>query len=254
MHGSWSTGCVFGPLVVALLLRKGLHWYNFYAIVGILCCLEGFTLIPVFWKEDAIQYHRTMPPETKISAYSALRSKLTWMCGLFWFIYVGMESSYGDWIVTYFERVRNIDRAAAASASSLFWVGMAIGRVALSIFTERFGIKTSVAAYIVLSTIFQATFKFLANGPSLLANLATIGFFFGPFFPSGIILLAQKLPLEAHVGAVSAAAAMGQIGGATAPLIVGFMADAFGVARLLDTVIVLSLLLLVVWLIFCRLR
>lgn len=131
---------------------------------------------------------------------------------------------------------------------------MVTGRVLLSPVTEKVGLQTSVAAYIVLSTIAQAAFKFVDSVSVLFSMLAVVGFFFGPFFPSGIVLLAKKLPVQAHVGAVSAAAAMGQVGGSVCPLIVGFMADAFGIARLLDVATVLTILLLLVWIAFCRLR
>jgi fucose permease len=163
-------------------------------------------------------------------------------------------ASYGDWIITYMDRVRHVDRATAATASSIFWFGMVTGRVVLSPLTEYVGLRTSVTAYILLSIVAQASFKFISRVYLSLGMLAATGFFFGPFFPSGIVLLGSKLPVNAHVGAVSAAAAMGQIGGATAPLIVGFMADAFGIARLPDVVTVLTLLLLVVWIVFCRSR
>lgn len=36
MHGAWSTGCVLGPQVVALIFRKGHAWYSFYFIL--VCC------------------------------------------------------------------------------------------------------------------------------------------------------------------------------------------------------------------------
>jgi fucose permease len=163
-------------------------------------------------------------------------------------------ASYGDWIITYMDRVRRVDRATAASASSIFWFGMVTGRVVLSPLTEYIGLQTSVTGYILLSIVAQASFKFIFKVYLSLGMLAATGFFFGPFFPSGIVLLGSKLSVNAHVGAVSAAAAMGQIGGATAPLIVGFMADAFGIARLPDVVTVLTLLLLVVWVVFCRSR
>jgi fucose permease len=161
-------------------------------------------------------------------------------------------ASYGDWIVTYMGRVRHVDRAIAASASSVFWIGMVVGRVILSGVTERLGIQKTVAAYVVLSIIAQIALQLLANVSAVLVMLAVVGFFFGPFFPSGIVLLGKKLPMQCHVGAVSVAAAMGQVGGSTCPLIVGFMADAFGMAKLLDVATALSVLLLVVWVLFCR--
>lgn len=37
MHGSWSTGCVLGPQVVAIIQHKGVPWFSFYQLL--VCCL-----------------------------------------------------------------------------------------------------------------------------------------------------------------------------------------------------------------------
>jgi hypothetical protein len=33
IHGAWSTGCVLGPQVVALMLNRGQPWYCFYRLL-----------------------------------------------------------------------------------------------------------------------------------------------------------------------------------------------------------------------------
>lgn len=154
---------------------------------------------------------------------------------------------YGVWIVTYMGNVRHVERIQAAGAASTFWIGMCTGRIVLSGFTEYFGVERSVTAYIIIAVLVQFSIKFVTSIPAVFGLLACVGFFFGPYFPSGIVLLAKKLPFENHVAAISTAAAMGQIGGAVAPLAIGFMADLWGIARLIDVVTVLSALLLFAW-------
>lgn len=92
----------------------------------------------------------------------------------------------------------------------------------------------------------------LAQNPFLsLFLLGANGFFLGPTFPSGVVLLAKKVPAQSNIGAVAAAAAMGQVGGALAPLLIGFLADDFGIGRMLDVVLGLSFLLVSLWAAFC---
>ena len=148
--------------------------------------------------------------------------------------------------------VRHVERATAASAASIFWTGMCIGRVTLSPLTEYIGVNLAVSCYIVIALAAQATLRLVERTSAFLFTLAVIGAFFGPIFPSGIVLLGKKLPLEVHVQAVSTAAALGQSGGALAPLLVGFVADAVGIGRLLDIVTALTVLLIGLWLVFCR--
>lgn len=148
--------------------------------------------------------------------------------------------------------VRHVDRQAAAGAASIFWTGMCIGRVVLSPVTEFVGLRKAVAAYVVIAFVAQASLRLVTGTKAFMALLAVIGALFGPIFPSGIVLIGKKLPPTAHVSAVSTAAALGQSGGAVAPLIIGFLADAFGIARLLDVVTVLTVALIGLWLMFCR--
>jgi fucose permease len=220
--------------------------------------LELLALALAFRHDNAASYisHKAKPPPTDTDPdqpkYNPLRSKLPWLCALYWFAYCGMESCYGDWIVTYMISVRHVEREVAARAASVFWSGMCIGRFTLSPITQYVGIRSAVLGYILISLAAQATLRCVENTTTFFIVLALIGAFFGPIFPSGVVLLGQKLPLEFHVQAVSAAAALGQSGGATAPLLVGYIADAFGIGRLLDVVIVFTVVLIGLWILFCR--
>ena len=129
---------------------------------------------------------------------------------------------------------------------------MAIGRLLLGFVTQHFGLGISVTAYIILTMVTQILFRHFTNPGVALVLLALNGFFCGPLFPSGILVLATKLPHRAHVGAVAAAAAMGQIGGAVAPLGIGLLADRFGIGHLLDVVLALSAAMSVIWILFSR--
>lgn len=151
------------------------------------------------------------------------------------------------------KRVKHLDPTIAPLASSIFWIGMTFGRLTLGPVTEKFGLGKSVSAYITLATVSQILFKLTPDAKLSLGFIGTNGFFLGPMYPSGIILLAKKVSTQAKVGAVAAAGAMGQVGGALAPLAIGFLADSFGIGRMLDVILGLSFVLLTMWLAFCRL-
>lgn len=129
---------------------------------------------------------------------------------------------------------------------------MAVGRFTLGFVTERFGLRIPVTTYIVILACLQVLFRRITSLPFLLVLLGFIGCLCGPLFPSGIQLLATKLPIQAHVAAVATAVAIGQIGGALAPLGVGLIADRFGIGHLLDVVLGLSGVMLFIWLVFSK--
>lgn len=133
---------------------------------------------------------------------------------------------------------------------------MALGRYALGLVTEFLGLKRAVTAYIISATILQVALLLVTNTNIFLLLLGGIGFFIATVFPSGIILLVQKLdvPPQEQTGLVAVAIGAGQVGAAVAPLGVGFLSARLGIGRLLEVLLVFSGLMLVTWLAFSRVR
>ena len=144
-------------------------------------------------------------------------------------------------------RTRHADPTTAASASSIFWAGMAIGRYALGAVTERVGLRTSVSAYIVVACCAQLGLMVLKQIPGTLAVLGVCGFVLAPLFPSGIVMLSTRTAPEDRTTIVAAVIAMGQIGGALVPYGLGLLATHLGTQSLLDVTLGLSILLLGLW-------
>lgn len=254
MHGSYAVGCVLGPIASLAVLEQGFNWFVFYRMMIISSCVELVALSVAFRKDTLSTYQMSPKQHDQPKKEGFPRAKLVLMCSIFYFLDIAIESSYTSWIITYMQRVRDVKIATASLSSSVFWIGMALGRAILGIVTQHFGLGISVATYITMSACLQVLFRLTHNVPASLLLLGATGFFLSPMFPSGIRLLASRLPLHEAVDAIAAAAAIGQVGGATAPLAIGFMADRLGMNHLPDVISSLSLLLLFVWLIFSRCR
>ncbi|KAK5943042.1 hypothetical protein PMZ80_004047 [Knufia obscura] len=252
MHGSFAVGSIVGPLASYAVLKHGFEWAAFYRMMAILIFVKLVILGLAFWKESPRAFRTTRNGQQQSKVAGLTQAKLILICSIFYFFYIAVEAIYTDWVITYMQRVRDVKLATASLSSSVFWIGMALGRTLLGLVTEYFGLKVSVTAYITLSICLQVAFRLVQNVPTSLVLLGTIGFFLGPMFPSGILLLSSTLPLQQVLGAISAASAVGQVGGGLAPLLLGLMADTLGMKHLPDVVVGLTLLLLVFWLIFAR--
>ena len=252
LHGAFGVGCVFGPFAAVATIKRGYGWYALYRLIFVVVYVELVAQLWAFRHDTAAKYRATMNDNGEAKPVNPLRIRATWMCGVFYFVYIAIESTYSDWIVVFMRRARHTDYTTAGLASSIFWVGMSVGRVGLGPVTEHFGLKLSVVSYILISVCLQILFKLFVNVTISLILLGMNGVVLAPMFPSGLVLLATKLPMQAHVGAVAAAAAFGQIGGASVPLGVGFMADRIGIDRLLDAVLGLTVVMMVIWLLYCR--
>lgn len=161
-------------------------------------------------------------------------------------------ASLSAWLPTFMNRTRDSSTFIAAITSSIFWGGMAAGRFTMGAATRATGLQKLVVAHVLLSVIAQVTFRIRLPLAASLALVAAVGFSFGPIFPAGILLLARQLPASLQVRGCSVAASVGQLGGAIAPFLLGLVADSLGIGRLLDLVLAMSILLLLIWMSFCR--
>jgi fucose permease len=156
-------------------------------------------------------------------------------------------ASFTDWIVVFLIRTHHVDEATAASAPSVFWLGMAVGRYALSVVSERIGMRMAVSGYIVAAMGAQVSLIFLSKLSGILVMLAVCGFFLAPLFPSGIVVLASQTEPPDRISIVAGAIAMGQAGGAIVPFGLGLLATHVGIEYLLHVTLGLTVVLLMLW-------
>ncbi|RFU35077.1 hypothetical protein B7463_g1180, partial [Scytalidium lignicola] len=248
IHGSYSVGCIIGPMIVAALEKAGFGWNMFYMIMLGAFGIDFCTLLFAFRHDDGQAYRvTTRPHESEVEVTLAEGKRPIIYCALFYLCYVGIETSFTDWLVTFMSRSRNSSTYIAALTSSMFWGGMSIGRFTLGL-AKAAGLRLIVIIYIILSLASQVLFRFHFHVAVSLSLAASIGFSFGPMFPAGIIMLTSQLPKSLQVRACSIAASVGQLGGAGAPFLLGLVAQSLGIERLLDLVLVMSVLLLLIWL------
>jgi len=145
-------------------------------------------------------------------------------------------------------RSRDSSTYIAALTSSMFWGGMAIGRFTLGPLARAGSLRWVIAVYILLSLALQILFRYHFHVTLSLTLAAGIGFSFGPMYPAGVLIFTSQLPKSIQVRACSVAASIGQVGGAGAPFLLGLVTQSLGIERLLDLVLVMSVLLLLIWL------
>ncbi|KAK4935021.1 hypothetical protein LTR10_023833 [Elasticomyces elasticus] len=252
IHGSYSMGCVVGPAIVAALAKAGYQWQTFYRIMIIAFAVEALALPAAFRHDDGLAYrsgtHQKAPDEVGLAG----NRKPIMLCGLYCFLYVGVETSMGGWLATYCARDLHATPSVAALATSLFWTGQMLGRFMLGPLAKLVGLRGIVLLFGCISIALQLFLRWQESLTPTLCLAAAIGFVTGPLFPSGMLMLTRRLPKSIHVPAVAITCSVGQIGGAGAPFIIGLVAQTSGIQRMFDVVLGLSFSLLLVWLWFSR--
>lgn len=199
------------------------------------------------------QAHDPAPLSSGSSTKAIWRHEVVYICAAYLTAYVGAESIVAGWIVTFMLRIRKATPFTASTCASGFWGGMALGRMTLGSVTDRFGERASVTVYLIAALAAEALFCLVTPIASAVVSITMLGFFLGPIFPTGIVMITRLMPRELHVGAVAAVNAVGQVGGALFPFVVGATAERLGIQALQPFVFVLLAGALGFWWCFPRL-
>ena len=177
----------------------------------------------------------------------ALSNRITWLVALFLLLYVGVEVSFGGWLVTFMLRVRNGGNFESGLVVTGFWLGLTVGRVVLGFITGRIGEKLAITGYLILSMALELLFWLIPSFVSSAIFAGFMGFFLGPLFPAAIVVATKLLPRHLHVSAIGFDAAFGGGGAAVFPFAVGAIAQAKGVQVLQPIALALLAAITAIW-------
>ncbi|RPB02498.1 MFS general substrate transporter [Choiromyces venosus 120613-1] len=228
LHALYGAGALFGPLIATTIAARTVHWHYFYLVT------LGFGIINLgllVWTFRVGLFKGTAAAKESATRdlKKALSERTVIILSLFFFLYVGAEVTAGGWVVEFLIRVRNGEPSKVGYVASGFWAGLTVGRLVLADITHRLDERRMVFVYIILALIAQLIFWFV---PNIIANavmISLLGFFIGPFFPTGISVATKVLPRELHVASIGFAATMGQAGSAAFPFLTGAIAAKSGV-------------------------
>jgi fucose permease len=125
-------------------------------------------------------------------------------------LHVGIEAGVGGWEPTHLETV-GYGAGVAATATSLYWLMMTVGRFLVAPIALRFSAQT----IITVSCAGMTVCLLLASAPALAPYAyAGVGLFIAPIFPTGLPWLHRAAPSARRAGALVIAASM--VGGVAA--------------------------------------
>lgn len=249
LHAFYALGCTFSPLIVtSLITQQRVGWWYFYYMMTGLSAVALAVSSATFWSKTGAVYRREHPREEGTSSTKmALQNRVTWLCCVFFFVYVGSEVSLGvsiccqvlqrrssnnlqGWIVSFMLNVRRATPYTSGIVGTGFWAGMTVGRSLLGIVTHslieytnqphktgfarglRLTERSILTVYLVCAIGLELLFWLV---PSVLASavaVAFLGMFLGPVFPSGIIMATKLLPTHLHIPSVGFSTALGGAG------------------------------------------
>lgn len=221
-HLFFAVGAFIGPAVAARAVAGGVSWRTVFGVAGGLAAA-----VALGWALQPIRQATRVDDIPAQAPATPLRSKLTLVMALMLAAYVGAEMGIGGWLSKYMVTVRGVDLSYAGAAVSLYWMGLAAGRLVLSATSQYFSEQRLVLGL----TIFAAAafaFALVTPQPALaVVAFALTGLGFSGIFP-GVIALAGRYHPDNVAGITSAVVTGAALGGITIPWVMSAVADGFG--------------------------
>jgi fucose permease len=229
LHACWGIGTATGPMIMGAVLTAGRPWQSGYAIVGgaqvvlALC----FALSRHLWPSD-----ESAGADADIAAApmrATLRLPVIWLNLAAFFVYTGLEWSFGAWTYSLLTEGRGVAMQTAAAWVSVFWSSLTIGRI---IFGFLVAGRVSVDAMLrgcIVGIVIGAALVWTDVTPSLtFVGLALAGAACGPVFPSLMAMTPARAGAAHTANAVGFQVATAALGQSLLPGLVGVAARARG--------------------------
>jgi fucose permease len=224
LHLFYSVGALLAPIAIGVVIGIGVEW----RLIAIASSVAGVVLARPLLRAGSIPA-RPAPPELATAVtrgparLTALQLALAGL-GLAIACYVAAESGVSSWLVGY---LADEPMTTATLALSLFWVGIAAGRIVASRIAGRFDPVQFTAACAWTGGIAILAAVGLASGPLRIGLFLAAGFAFGPVYPMIMAVAGSLFPHRAAAvaGLVTSA---GVVGSVSYPPLMGLIAGYAG--------------------------
>jgi MFS transporter, FHS family, glucose/mannose:H+ symporter len=251
----FGVGALIMPLIASWMISIG-HWHISFFIIAAMSFLLalGFKLLPFGQAEVHLSKKISSTAKAHIPLhYNKRELYILLFFIIFFLIYVGTEMSLVNFLPAFLVVNLHLDSAAATSSVTYYWLTMVIGRIFTGILAE----KVNHAAFLMWSTfgavIFTIMFAFAANSWSAFAVIMFIGLFMSGIFAISLLYANHLLPGKIEK-TTSILIASGGVGGASMPLLVGWIMDHFTVDTAVIFIISGSVVLLIMSVIAYRMN
>jgi fucose permease len=216
LHLFYSIGALSSPLIVGQLVEAGVPWQSLVLGTAAVTVPVGVLFAVV------VLPHGRRAAVERVGEPARERVLLSWplvALGIAIACYVASEIGVSSWLVRFLDAA---PLALATGALSLFWAGLALGRLVSARFSDRFDhLRLATLSAAVAGAAIIAAVLVPSTGASI-ALFAVVGFASGPVFPLIIAIGGERHPdRSAAVSGFLTAAAVA--GGVVYPPVMGFL-------------------------------
>lgn len=185
LHSFWGVGAAIGPLIMAGYLAKGESWNNGYQTIAWIQL--GLVVVLIFslplWvkskgNNESNQNAKSPNFISLLTTLSGLKQAL-----IVFFCYCTIEATFGLWGASYLVFERGLEVDQAARLTSLYYLGITVGRIFSGFLTAHFSNRQLV--YLGQGVIgLGLVLLFLPFSATVLPGFLLVGLGCAPIFPS----------------------------------------------------------------------
>lgn len=229
LHFFFGVGAFLSPVVIAqaVTLTGGIRWGYWGLAVLLLPVVVFLARIPS--PSGASDDEARTPPraESRPRNTGSQNARLVGLIALFFFLYVGAESSFGGWIATYAKVMGMGDAVTAAYLTSAFWGAMTVGRLLSVPLAAHFSPRQVLAGDLV-GCLASVLVLIVWMGSPIATWIGTFGagLSMASIFPTAISLAERHLKITGTVTSLFFVGA--SLGGMSLPLLIGQLFESIG--------------------------
>ncbi len=189
LHASYGVGVTLGPIIMTIGLTAFNAWQWGYRNVGIaqIALAACFVLTISMWAQKP-QTEQTHEQDLLLTDYQTpisetLRRPAVWISLLLFFIYTGLEVSFGTWTYSLLTLSRNVSTEVAGLWAGSYWATFTLGRILAGLLTRRLGVKTLLVAGLLAATFGAVLLWWNPFPTASIIAVSIIGFALAPIFP-----------------------------------------------------------------------
>ncbi len=231
IHFCWGLGATLGPYMMGAILTGGAAWTSGYRLVGYV--QAGMTLVLMLslplWKKNDLPQTEKEGAKKSLTPGQVLKLPGAKPILLAFFCYCALETTTGLWAASYMVMNRGITPEAAATWTSLFYLGVTIGRFLCGFITDQIGDKNMVrlGQGLILLGILVMLLPF--GSGFCFAGLILIGLGCAPVYPCLLHETPQNFGAENSQGIMGLQMACAYIGTTVMPPVFGVIAQYIGI-------------------------
>jgi fucose permease len=239
LHGMFGIGAIMGPLIVTTLLAVGSSWRVAFASLAV---AETVYVIGLIFFARGVDLPSRSSEGSRVPL--PVSAPLVWSIAVF-LAYASMAVGVSVWAFTFVNEGRGIDTTSAGLIIAAYWASFTAARFVLGWVGDRVAparvLRWSAVATVACLTVFWWN---PTDWLGIAALIAT-GFAHGPIFPLEMVVTPRRFGAALTATVIGFEIAAANIGGATAPAVIGVLVDRFGLSAVPPTLVMSSVVLLV---------